>query len=324
MDNVRHDVFLSPRFTEVARLHVAKLIAKYGNVEQLVAEDPLASRGPVGGLAGPGASGKMKAYKAADPADFKRMLADLQVMALNRAKADGNLSLDLLARLAVLKFLRTELSAQFSQVMERCRAKLKSYEGPRQATQQKGVELRERFAQFQVGKRAVLRRTGQELFETLREVEKETLSRMRRSLFGDASAAAYDLFLNRLLFTEDGRDDYLNAEHYVMLGNFERDPDRFHFMLEIALGFLKSLNLTSDGGEEAGLDPYLSAPENAQELVAGGAPDESTPRGKAQKALLTAWLEALEREAVMENVVDRKSTRLNSSHIQKSRMPSSA
>ncbi len=302
VDNVRHDVFLSPRFTEVARLQIAKLLAKYGDVEELVAEDPFASRQSVGAPS-PSPSGKMKAIKAADPADFKRMLADLQVMALNRAKAEGNLSLDLLARLAALKFLRAELPAQFAQVMERCRAKLKSYEGPRQAAQQKGVELRERFAQFQVGKRGVLRRAGQDLFETMREIEKETLSKMRRSLFGDEGAAAYDLFLNRLLFTEDGRDDYLNAEHYVMLGNFERDPDRFHFMLEIALGFLKSLNLTGEGGEEAALDAYLSAPENAQELAAGGAPDDSTPRGKGQKVLLAAWLEALERENVMENVV---------------------
>ncbi|MGH9492906.1 MAG: hypothetical protein ACRD2K_05345, partial [Terriglobales bacterium] len=165
VDNVRHDVFLSPRCTEVARLQIAKLIAKYGNVEDLVAEDPFASRSPVGAPP-PGASGKMKALKTADPADFKRILADLQVMALNRAKAESNLSLDLLARLAVLKFLRAELVAQFAQVTERCRAKLKSYEGPRQAAQQKGVELRELFAQFLVGKRAVLRRVGQELFET--------------------------------------------------------------------------------------------------------------------------------------------------------------
>jgi hypothetical protein len=33
--------------------------------------------------------------------------------------------------------------------------------------------------------------------------------------------------LNPLIFTEDGCDTYLNAEHYVMLGNFDRDPDVF-------------------------------------------------------------------------------------------------
>ena len=45
-------------------------------------------------------------------------------------------------------------------------------------------------------------------------------------------------------------DDYLNAEHYVMLGNFERDPDRFQKMLEIGSRFLKSLNLSTNGEEE--------------------------------------------------------------------------
>ena len=41
-----------------------------------------------------------------------------------------------------------------------------------------------RLAAFQVRKRIILRKAGQELFETLREVEKSTLARTRRSLFG--------------------------------------------------------------------------------------------------------------------------------------------
>src|SRR5207245_3594218 len=42
---------------------------------------------------------------------------------------------------------------------------------------------------------------------------------------------------------------------------------------------------------------------NAQEIMANGAPDESTAKGKIQKALLAAWVELLERENVMENVM---------------------
>ena len=34
IDNVRHDVFLSPKFCDAARLHIFKLIAKHGNVEE--------------------------------------------------------------------------------------------------------------------------------------------------------------------------------------------------------------------------------------------------------------------------------------------------
>ena len=60
------------------------------------------------------------------------LLAEIHTSALNRAKADSNVSVDMLARVAVLKFLRVELSAQFAQLLERCRMMLKTYEGLRQ------------------------------------------------------------------------------------------------------------------------------------------------------------------------------------------------
>jgi hypothetical protein len=310
VDNVRVDVYLSPKFCEAARQHLARLVVSYGNVGELVTEE---SRPPsvVKPLLGPAKSEKTAPpkspyesgrWKIGDASEFKQVLVDVQVAGLNRAKAEEEPKIDLLIRLAVLKFIRGEMSAQFNHVLERCRAKLKSFEGPR-ANQGKAVVLRDRFAKFQVSKKNVLRRVGQDVFQTLRDVEKQTLANMRRSLFGDHDSATYDLFMNRLLFTEEGRDDYLNAEHYVMLGNYERDPDRFQTLLAIAYEYLKSTGLVPEGEEEATLDAYLSAPENAQELMAGGSPDDATPRGRAQKALLSEWVEQLERHNVMENVI---------------------
>ena len=49
--------------------------------------------------------------------------------------------------------------------------------------------------EFQVLKKIILRKTGQELLRTLREIEKETLARTRRSLFGTRGDAEYQLFL---------------------------------------------------------------------------------------------------------------------------------
>src|SRR4029077_2694141 len=116
-----------------------------------------------------------------------------------------NPSLNVLARVAIIKFLRIELGLQFAQILERCRMTLKSYEGARH---QKGMEYRERVSAFQVAKKVILRKTGQELFRTLREIEKETLARTRRSVFGNSSSndEQYKLFLNPLIFTEDGCD----------------------------------------------------------------------------------------------------------------------
>src|SRR5215472_2516186 len=300
IDNVRHDVFLSPRFCDAARLHIFKLVAKYGNVEELAAE-PATVQTQKNPLAR-GRQTRTRGPKPFDTFEFKRQLIDLHVVALNRAKAENNVCQDLLFYLASLKFQRNELVNQYNIVSERCRARLKQYEGPRQSGMVRTQEVRERFARFQITKKAILRRAGQDLFSILRDAEKEALGKTRRSLFGETAAAAYDLFMNRLIFTEDGQDNFLNAEHYVMLGNYDNDRDRFQTMQEISARYLKMLGIVA-GLDDPLVDTVLNVPENAQEIMAAGGPDESLPKGKIQKSLLAAWADLLERENIMENVV---------------------
>ncbi|HEY1937326.1 MAG TPA: hypothetical protein VGJ33_05295 [Candidatus Angelobacter sp.] len=295
IDNLRHDVYLSPKFSEVARQHIFRLVAKHGNVEELAAEERIGGQIPA-------RSQRPAPNRPFDPAEFKRLLTELHIVSLNRAKTEGSISLDLLFRLAILKFQRTELLNQYAKVLERCRARVKFHEAPRQSGNNRTLEMRERLAGFQINKKTVLRRAGQDLFVLLREAEKETLGRTRRSLFGDAEAATYELFLNRLVFSEDGQDNLLNAEHYVMLGNYDRDRDRFHTMREIASQYLKSLGVVSEA-DDARVDGFLNVPENAHEIMAAGVPDDMNPKSKAQKALLNAWTELLERENVISSVI---------------------
>jgi len=294
VDNLRHDVHLSPKFVEQTRLNLTRLLARHGDVEGLIAAEAAERPGNHFTAWKPG----QKAQP--EPVDVKSLFTELHVVTLNRAKADGNQVLDLLARTGILKFLRVEIHSQFALILERCRMMLKSYEGVRP---QRALEYRERVAAFQVAKKTILRKTGQELFRTLREVEKETLGRTRRSLFGTAEEESYKLFLNPLLFTEDGGDAYLNADHYVMLGNFDRDPDRFSNVRRISCEFLQSLELDMGTNAERTLDGWLNVPENAQELVGAGTPDDSAPEGKSQKARLAAWVGLLEREKLMDYVI---------------------
>jgi len=295
VDNLRHDVHLSPRFVEQARLRIARLIVRHGDMEGLAAETPE----PKAGHHFVGSMARLQPSKA-NPSELKSLLADLHVSALNRAKAAENLSVDVLARVAIVKFLRIELNSQFAQLLERGRMMLKSYEGVRQ---QRALEYRERVAGFQVAKKIIQRKTGQELFRILREIEKETLARTRRSLFGNRGEAEYKLFLNPLLFTEDGSDTYLNAEHYVMLGNFDRDPDRFSNVRRVTRDFLLSLNLGGEAEDDSVVDGWLNVPENAHELVGSGQVDETTREGRAQKTRLESWVELLERERLMEHII---------------------
>lgn len=304
VDNIRHDVALSPRFLEAARAQINRVIVRHGELEGLLAaEPPKRPQGPSFLRDAPGASSRT----SADKGDWKSLLAEIHLSALNRAKKEERISIDLLARLAITKFFRTEMQQQFVHVLERCRLLLKTYDGIRQG---KAVEYRERFAAFQVRKKIILRKAGQDIFQTIREIEKETLARTRRSFFGGgesgesgnaAALASYELFVNRLAFSEDGRDDYLCAEHYVMFGNWERDPDRYPRLQDLVWTFVRSLY-----GDEIytdTIDSWLCVPENAHSLVGSGTPDESTAEGLAQQERLEKWVKLLEDEQVMECVI---------------------
>ncbi|MGD0792783.1 MAG: hypothetical protein ABR920_13535 [Terriglobales bacterium] len=295
VDNLRYDVFLSPRITADLSFHLARYICHFGEVESLFEMDVPSATQTKFIRAAVGATKLRKP----GPADLKTLLVSIHLAILNRAKAEGNPSVDVLGRLAVLKFIRTELQTQFARILEHCRMKSKSLEGVRQA---KMMQTQELVSSFQVRKKIILRRAGQEMFRLLREIEKETLARTRRSLLGELPADCYRLFLNPLILTEDGRDDYLCAEHYYMFGNFDKDPDRFPLLRQFALNFLRELGY-GEAVDDAHLEQALNVPENAATLVGTGNGEDSTPEDRNRKDRLDIWTRMLHREGVLSHVV---------------------
>jgi hypothetical protein len=295
VDNLRYDVLLSPRLTADLSFHLARYICRFGEVESLFEMDvPSATHNKFIRAA----EGTNKLHKPG-PADLKGLLVSIHLAILNRAKAEGNPSIDMLGRLAVLKFIRTELQAQFARILEQCRMKSKALEGVRQV---KMMQTQELVSSFQVRKKIILRRAGQEMFRLLREIEKETLARTRRSLLGDLPADGYRLFLNPLILSEDGRDDYLCAEHYYMFGNFDKDPDRFPGLRQFALNFLRELGY-GEGVDDGHLEQALNVPENADTLVGTGNGEDLTQEDRQRKDRLDIWTRVLQREGVLSNVV---------------------
>lgn len=296
VDNLRPDVFLSDKFTEVARVHLAHLIEQHGEVEQLARAEDV---NPFGVSAYGRAHIRQDAIVAPEvdyPAEFKRCLSELQIASLQRAREADDLQPDLLCRLGLVKFLRVELALQFLRILERCRENMKK-RAERHIESQEMV-LRDRFLRFQVNKRQVLRRVAEDVRSTMKEVERETVASTRRSLFGDREAAGYEVLANRLLFSDLHLDPFFRAEHYALFGSFDRDPDFFGHVVAIAKSFLKDTGLAGSDSEAEGL---LNVPENAKMLMFSGLADVSV-RGKAQRAITAAWVAALEKAGVMDYV----------------------
>ena len=138
VDNLRYDVFLGARFTADLSSHLSKYICRFGEVETLFDMDvPSWTQCK---FIRPAEATDTNLRKRG-PADLKTVLISIHQAILTHAKAQGNSSIDLLGRLAVLKFIRAELNAQFSKILEQCRTKSKAMEGVRQAKMMETQEL---------------------------------------------------------------------------------------------------------------------------------------------------------------------------------------
>jgi class 3 adenylate cyclase len=98
---------------------------------------------------------------------------------------------------------------------------------------------------LQSARRVVIRSVGQQVAQMLTDVEENVIAKARRALFGEDFAVIYDLLKNRLVFLDSGKDDVFFLQHYVLLGNYVRDLDRFEAMDELFQDFLADSGLAS-------------------------------------------------------------------------------
>ncbi|MBI3405096.1 MAG: hypothetical protein HY046_06520 [Acidobacteria bacterium] len=233
VDNLHYDVFLSNRFADFTRKYLLDLLRQSANLASFYGSE-------------------WKSFKSPETGAFKKHLLELLQNGLTHAKYEKNIELDLLLRAAVWKFLIQETAAQFLNLVLECkefiRARGEYFERSEQAHVAKAL-----LAEMQASRPHVIRKAGQQVFQILYELEDNTVARSRRALFGEEFRDTYDLFRNRLLFVEGGRDDYLFLENYVLLGNFVRDTDRFETFDALFIEFLRDFVLSGQGGEEVGV-----------------------------------------------------------------------
>jgi hypothetical protein len=246
VDNIHHDVFLSPRFVQVARDYLFEVIRQITSTTYLSGIDLRTSRGP-------------------DSTAFRKLLSELLQSSLTQAKFHKNIEIDLLFHLGLLKFLTLEMSNQFANLILEGKEWIRKRGEHFERSQQAHV-IKARLSELQSSRRAVIRRVGQQVARIVVEVEDNIIGKARRALFGEDFAPYYELFKNRLIFLDGGKDDVFFLEHYVLLGNYVRDPDRFEAMDALFQEFLREagVTLSRDPAHTEAIQSHTTLLETAQ------------------------------------------------------------
>jgi hypothetical protein len=98
--------------------------------------------------------------------------------------------------------------------------------------------IKARLSEMQSARRDVIRLIGQQVAQIINDTEENVIAKERRALFGEDFNTYYELLKNRLIFLDGNKDDFYFLEHYVLLGNYARDPDRIEAMDELFQQFL--------------------------------------------------------------------------------------
>ena len=232
IDNIRFDVFLSPSWREQAGQYLFEQILHYAQptLRDLYPSDARA--------------------RSASAAEFRRRTVQLLQEVLNQAKERNNVQVDLLARVAVTKWLVAELPRQFSQLAIACKEKVEKKGRVRVDDSMDAFVQRSKVADFQAGRRPALRAVGEALSQVLLEAEESTFQPSRNALFGSSFADAYQVFRNRMIFAENPNDAVIHLEHYVMLGHFQTDADREDLVVDVLAQLLRERGLALPEGDE--------------------------------------------------------------------------
>jgi hypothetical protein len=98
VDNIHHDVFLSPKFVQATRDYLFGLVRQNTKASYF-------------------AGIELRAVKGPDNAAFRKLLTDFLQSSLTQAKYQKNIEIDLIFRLALLKFLSIEIGNQFANLI---------------------------------------------------------------------------------------------------------------------------------------------------------------------------------------------------------------
>jgi hypothetical protein len=213
VDNVRHDVYISPSFCSAAEKVIPQLIARHFKTYNIFPiEKPTVWSKRV--------------------MDFQRLYQLVMEDAVNKSKQQNELQIDFLAQAATVKYLVHEIRSNFSAMSGRIKNLIRKYERTDHQDIGEAVKTKESLTNVLQNKELILRNVGNELFQYLTEVHLSNLKQMREANFGSKALPPDDMLDNPIFHSENPYYDIFLIEEYdVVFGRRLEDPDKYDTLI---------------------------------------------------------------------------------------------
>jgi len=215
VDNVRHDVYLSPSFCEAASEIVPQLIAKNVELNEFFKIDKLA-------------------VWTEKVADFKRCYCQIIEGAVYKSKQENNPQIDFLAQTAVMKMLITDMRDQFEKTTTKIKNLIRKDKLMSRHQTEDMAKKKESLSNVLQNKDVFLRKVGLQLFSLLSDVNNEKLKAIREANFGAERLLPDDILENPFFHSLNHyHDAFLIDEYDIIFGRRLEDPDNYDNLINL-------------------------------------------------------------------------------------------
>jgi hypothetical protein len=224
VDNIRHDVLLSPDFCKSISKLVYQLFLKHAKAKKILNIDPTTSL-------------------VTERDEFRYLCRDVWHAAINQAKSASEIQIDLLAQIAIVKKLAREIPCQYNTLIENFTNNARRHEIASSEGLNSYIKTKEKLSEIQQNKKSIFLNVAQELFGYLIEVQHENITEMRESILGPETVLPYNVFSNPIIHVENPFEDLFMMDEYVLIGHRFEDPDSYENLLLLIRSLLRKILL---------------------------------------------------------------------------------
>jgi class 3 adenylate cyclase len=242
VDNIRHDVLISPIFMSATRKIVAQLVMRHAGLERTGRNTQ-----------------QVNWIKEVD--SYKQMYREIMRDAVNKAKGRCEVQIDHLAQASLLKMLLEEIRYQYEYLVGRLKKTVRKSDLAEHNDWTESPKLKDKLQLVLQDRDSIMQRVGQEICGFWNDVERKDIRVMREAIFGRSSSFYEDLLESSILHVQNPDNEFFTLGQYdLVLGRRIEDPDKYENLLSFIRHLLNRIDIKDLDVKKQVVDQRLVVP----------------------------------------------------------------